>query len=79
MEQRTHSMSNLFAQLGQCNDPGGIVQFIEANRPLAGEVQLHKAAFWSPSQATFLQEAINDDADWAEVVEALNSELHASA
>lgn len=29
------------------------------------------------SQSEFLQQAIGDDADWAEVAEALNSELHA--
>ncbi|MBS1142804.1 MAG: hypothetical protein H6R14_210 [Proteobacteria bacterium] len=79
MEQRVHSMKELFGQLGQNHDSEGILQFIEANRLLAGDVQLHDAIFWSPSQAAFLKQSISDDADWAEVVEALNSELHASA
>jgi len=78
MEKHGHSMSNLFAQLGQAQDPGAIARFIEANRPLAGDIELHLAAMWSPSQAAFLKQAISDDADWAEVVEALNSALHAS-
>ena len=77
MEQPTHSMSNLFAQLGQpCAEPD-IAQFIAARQPLAGDVRLDEAAFWSASQALFLREAIGEDADWAEVAEALNSELHA--
>lgn len=79
MEQHAHSMDELFDQLGAHQPPQGTVPFIEARRPLAGDVQLHQAVFWSPSQAAFLEQAISDDADWAEVVEALNSELHASA
>ncbi|MDE1547567.1 DUF2789 family protein [Dechloromonas agitata] len=79
MEQHAHSMDDLFNQLGQSQDSEGILKFIQANQPLAGDVRLHNAAFWSPSQAAFLQQAISDDADWAEVVEALNSALHASA
>jgi hypothetical protein len=77
MEQPTHSMSNLFAQLGQPCDEPGIATFIAARQPLAGDIRLDEAAFWSASQALFLRQAIGDDADWAEVAEALNSELHA--
>jgi hypothetical protein len=47
MEQRMHSMSNLFAQLGQASDEAGIARFIAANHPLAGDVGLHEAAFWN--------------------------------
>lgn len=49
MERHTHGMSNLFAQLGPSHDPEDIAQFIEANRPLAGDVRLRKASFCSPS------------------------------
>lgn len=77
MEQHVHSMSNLFAQLGQPSDSPSIDRFISENQPLAGSLRLHEAAFWSASQSEFLQQAIGDDADWAEVAEALNSELHA--
>lgn len=78
MEKHAHSMSNLFAQLGQPSDKLAIEQFIAANRPLAGAIRLHEATFWSASQSEFLRQAIGDDADWAEVAEALNSQLHAS-
>ncbi|MBS1158563.1 MAG: hypothetical protein H6R15_982 [Proteobacteria bacterium] len=77
MERPVHNMSQLFAQLGQANDEQAIARFIEARRPLANGVQLHEAAFWTPAQACFLREAILDDADWAEVADELNGELHA--
>ena len=69
-------MASLFAQLGRANDADSIRQFIDAAPPLGGDVQLHEAAFWSTSQAAFLRDALQDDAEWAEVVDALNSELH---
>lgn len=77
MERLVRNMGSLFAQLGQASEEDAISQFIETNGPLDGETLLHEAAFWSPMQANFLREAILDDAEWAEIVEALNSKLHA--
>jgi len=77
MERQVHSMNNLFAQLGQPSDDAAIAQFMETYRPLPSDVQLHEAAFWSSSQAGFPREAIGNDSDWGQVVEALNVELHA--
>lgn len=77
MERPAHSMSNLFCQLGQASDETAIDHFIAMHRPLAGTVRLHEATFWTPAQASFLRDAIIDDADWAEIVEELNSALHA--
>lgn len=77
MERPVHNMSNLFAQLGRPDDEAAIARFIESHRPLAGGVRLHEAAFWSPAQAAFLREALLDDADWAEVADELNTNLHA--
>lgn len=77
MERAVHDMSNLFAQLGEPSDDKAILAFIESHAPLPGEVRLHEAGFWSTSQARFLCEAISQDSDWAQVAEALNSELHA--
>lgn len=76
MERPLHSMSNLFAQLGQANDEAAIAQFIETHSPLANSVQLAEAPFWTPAQACFLREALLQDADWAEIADALNVELH---
>ena len=77
MEQHRHTMHQLFSQLGQPSDPASIAQFITTHRPLAGEVRLSDAKFWTPTQAAFLRESLQDDSDWAEVVDKLNSELHA--
>jgi len=76
MERPNHDLSNLFAQLGEPNDEAAITRFIESHRPLAEHVQLHEAPFWTPTQACFLREALLQDADWAEVADALNAELH---
>lgn len=77
MERPVHSMSNLFAQLGQPNDDAAIARFIESHSPLPENIRLHEASFWNPSQARFLCESILQDADWAEVADALNAELRA--
>lgn len=76
MERPVHDMSNLFAQLGEPSDEAAIDHFIAAHAPLPDSMLLHEAAFWTPAQAAFLREAILDDADWAEVADALNRELH---
>lgn len=77
MEQPLRDLGSLFAQLGMASDAATIARFIETHGPLAGGVQLHEATFWTPAQAGFLREAILDDAEWAEIVDALNAELHA--
>lgn len=77
MERPVHSLNNLFAQLGQATDEIAIAQFIKSHSPLPAEVRLHEASFWSSAQAAFLQEALMDDADWAEAADELNRRLHA--
>ncbi len=76
MERLPRDLSSLFAQLGEASDETAIARFIATHGPLEGGVQLHEAAFWTPSQAGFLREAMLDDAEWAAIVDALNSELH---
>ena len=50
-------------------------QFIIANSPLASDVELADAPFWTASQAAFLKEEKLEDADWAELVDHLNLAL----
>lgn len=76
MEHAIHNMNNLFAQLGKPNDEVAISRFIETHAPLPNEMRLHEASFWTIGQASFLSEAISDDADWAEVADDLNAMLH---
>jgi len=76
MERPIHDLSSLFAQLGQASDDAAIERFIKSHSPLPQTVQLHEAPFWTPAQACFLRESLLQDADWAEVADALNAELH---
>lgn len=75
MEANLHTMSNLFSQLGLANGPQDIEAFIATHRPLANAVALYRAPFWNDSQRAFLKEEIIDDADWAGVIDELNSRL----
>jgi hypothetical protein len=75
MTTSTIDLSSLFAQLGRDSDDAAIARFIETYSPLPGSIHLHEAPFWTPAQARFLQEAILEDAEWAEVVDTLDSRL----
>jgi len=76
MENAIHTMSHLFAQLGQPSDAPDIAAFIARHGPLPGDMRLHEATFWTRAQASFLCEAIGDDADWSAVTDDLNTLLH---
>jgi hypothetical protein len=75
MEAHTHSMANLFAQLGLSAEPTDIDSFITSRRPLSHGITLDCAPFWTEAQKTFLKEEIIWDADWVGVVDELNSRL----
>ena len=75
MDQPIHPFSELFAQLGLPADEAAIQQFIAAHSPLKSELDLADAPFWTDSQAAFLKEEKQDDADWAEVIDQLNLAL----
>lgn len=76
MELPTHSINNLFTQLGLASDDASIARFIQTHQTMARNVVLSEALFWTPAQAAFLREEILNDADWAEVIDQLNAELH---
>lgn len=76
METTTHSLSNLFDQLGLASDLVAIERFIKSHSPVATDILLSDAHFWTPAQAAFLCEEILKDADWAEVIDQLNIKLH---
>lgn len=77
MEPSVHSLRNLFEQLGLPGGEADIARFVAAHRPLAAGIELAEAPFWSAAQAQFLREEVEDDADWAEVVDQLNLMLRA--
>jgi hypothetical protein len=78
MESPAHEMAQLFEQLGLPSDEASIVEFISTHGHLHTGLALSEAPFWTLSQAAFLREAIQADADWAEVVDRLNASLHAA-
>ena len=75
MDTTTHDLHTLFAQLGLPNDAAAIKTFIHWHRPLDPRTPLHQASWWTPSQAQFLAQAIEEDSDWAEQVDALDALL----
>ena len=77
METPMHRINNLFAQLGLPSDQAAVENFIKTHSPLATDVALSDAPFWTRAQASFLCEEILKDADWAEVIDELNARLHA--
>lgn len=75
MDNQQHSMADLFDQLGLPSSETDIQKFIGTHRPLRADIFLSDAPFWSANQAKFLREQILIDADWAVVVDKLNTSL----
>jgi len=76
MELPVHDLTTLFEQLGLDSDPASIDAFIASHSPLADDVKVSEADFWSPAQKAFLKDEIMEDADWAPIVDELNVRLH---
>jgi hypothetical protein len=75
MESPAHNITALFDQLGLNSADAAIDAFVVANKPIAKHIPLYSASCWSVSQAAFLKDAIEQDADWAEVVDHLDAML----
>ena len=75
MDTSFHSLASLFDQLGLDSTEIAIETFIAKNRPLAGHITLCQADFWNSSQASFLSQGIEEDADWAEIIDQLDALL----
>lgn len=75
MEHPFHPFHELFEQLGLGSSAEEIHAFLRSHAPLPHQVALPDAPFWTPAQAAFLREALLEDSDWAEVVDALNAAL----
>lgn len=67
-------MESLFEQLGLDASEKGQADFF-ATHCLEKNAKLTDAAFWNKAQSVFLQEALSDDSDWAEVVDQLSNRL----
>ncbi|GAA0365552.1 DUF2789 domain-containing protein [Bowmanella denitrificans] len=75
MNINSPSINDLFNQLGLASDEGAINRFIDRHKGLDSRVKLEQAPFWNSSQSSFIQHALTDDAEWAEVIDQLNNRL----
>ncbi len=75
MESPAHTINALFDQLGLDSSDEDIEAFIDDCHTIPDNLALYDAGFWTPSQAAFLKQAVEEDADWAEVVDNLNAML----
>ncbi len=78
MDTDFHRLPELFAQLGLPDDEAAIRSFIASHAPLAGDVHIADAPFWTAAQSRLLRESLRDDADWAQVVDRLDVALRCS-
>jgi hypothetical protein len=72
MEPQAHTLSSLFGQLGLDAQITSIDKFITVNRTIPRNVELHEATFWNASQASFLKQMKDEDADWAGIIDQLD-------
>lgn len=77
MDKPNHGFCDLFAQLGLPCEPPDIAAFLAAHAPLADNIKLVDAPFWSHAQAAFLKEALLQDSDWTSPVDQLSQALRA--
>ncbi len=75
MDLSQHSLSDLFSQLGLPDDEENIELFISTHKPLRQDIRIARAPWWTPAQRAFLEEAIDEDSDWAIAVGQLDSLL----
>lgn len=75
MGEPIYDLKTLFEQLGLSAEQEDIERFIREHQ-LEDDRKLHEASFWSPQQSAFLKDSLENDANWAEVVDELNLRLH---
>lgn len=75
MYSTIHSIHSLFYQLGLASSDRAINAFVAKNGTLPSGIKLHQADFWNAALKTFLQQMIDEDADWAEIVDELDAKL----
>lgn len=72
MDTTPQDLSHLFDQLGIDSSEENIDKFIADNQ-IPKNVLISQAGFWSESQKSFLREAIDEDAQWSELIDHLDA------
>ncbi len=75
MDTTPHNLSTLFDHLGLPSDAVAIKNFIHWHRPLDPKISPQQAPWWTPAQVEFLAQAIEEDSDWTEQVDELDTLL----
>ena len=75
MESPAHNVYTLFQQLGLDDTDEALERFISQHKPIDHKLLLHEADIWNSSQASFLKQALEEDADWSLVVDQLDAML----
>ncbi len=68
MDTSIHNLQTLFAQLGLPASDDAIEEFVN-DHTLDSGLKINEASFWNASQTEFLEEAIYQGSDWAEIVD----------
>lgn len=74
MDFSRHNINTLFQQLGLPATESDIDSFFSRHK-LDPKTRLTDADFWTEAQAAFLKEALEEDADWTEIVDQLDARL----
>jgi len=77
MQPQTHSLENLFDQLGLDSSDSAIEDFIYSH-PLGQRGSLKQANFWNRAQRQFIEESWQEDSDWCDAIDHLDSLLRAA-
>lgn len=72
---RHHGINALFEQLGLPSSDAEIDAFIAKQQPLKPGVNIYDAPFWTASQAAFIREEMDEDAEWSVTIDELNVRL----
>ena len=75
MDRSNHTLACLFAQLGLANNNDDIESFINKHAGIPQQTSIAQASLWNKAQAQFLKDALEQDSDWSEIVDMLDSLL----
>lgn len=78
MELPNHNLNSLFEQLGLPATDEQIEEFISTHQLNQG-CAIQNAPFWNSGQKQFLTEEHDDDADWVQWIDELDTLLHKNA
>ena len=77
LDTGTHTLNELFKQLGLPATDAEIDQFVEANQ-LSKDTRMINAPIWTRAQKQFLDQQWNRDSAWVTAIDELNARMSAA-